>query len=352
MLHEAGLRLQNAHEALQVEVREMAGEAAYWRALAEARAQDLVAYQAGDPYPTQSVPAESTGPRKSSSAVGGLARRIMTPSTPPRSAPPSVKALWDTAARLLAPGSPVTKLHFMDSPAKASPCSPVGEHHLQEHRDRKPATEVLHEEFFDPGPHMWPALSISEDQCSPLSVDVREPEAAESPQVMADAPLSDLREVLRQAALEASQAEPGRWRRLLAEQQASPPVSHVAEPRPPGATAQVSAHTAGRAPSSPPRRVSVPCASNLVRTPPRFANRRARTPSPGRCLGVPHRLSFCSGSPHADSACAGTGVRRALFSPGKGLGPQPRRDFQRWGPGSAPRRCSGLGTPTRKGRRS
>lgn len=40
-LHEAGLRLQDAHEALQAEVREMAGDSAYWQALAEARAEEL-----------------------------------------------------------------------------------------------------------------------------------------------------------------------------------------------------------------------------------------------------------------------------------------------------------------------
>jgi len=46
LLHEAGLRLQDAHEALQIEVREVAGDAAYWRALAEAKSEELTASQA------------------------------------------------------------------------------------------------------------------------------------------------------------------------------------------------------------------------------------------------------------------------------------------------------------------
>eukprot|EP00930_Biecheleria_cincta_P065409 TRINITY_DN5117_c0_g1_i2.p1 TRINITY_DN5117_c0_g1~~TRINITY_DN5117_c0_g1_i2.p1 ORF type:complete len:551 (-),score=130.75 TRINITY_DN5117_c0_g1_i2:716-2368(-) len=45
-LHEAGLRLQDAHEALQAEVREMAGDTAYWQALAEARAEELKEFKA------------------------------------------------------------------------------------------------------------------------------------------------------------------------------------------------------------------------------------------------------------------------------------------------------------------
>lgn len=40
-LHEAGLRLQQAHEALQLQVREMTGDIAYWKALAEARGEEL-----------------------------------------------------------------------------------------------------------------------------------------------------------------------------------------------------------------------------------------------------------------------------------------------------------------------
>jgi len=48
-LHEAGLRLQDAYIALQKEYREVAGDAVYWKALAEAREEELTASQAQEP---------------------------------------------------------------------------------------------------------------------------------------------------------------------------------------------------------------------------------------------------------------------------------------------------------------
>merc|ERR1719440_2250395 len=45
-LHEAGVCIQEAYEGLQQEYRQAVGDAAYWQALAEAKAEELEALQA------------------------------------------------------------------------------------------------------------------------------------------------------------------------------------------------------------------------------------------------------------------------------------------------------------------
>lgn len=118
-LHEAGLRLQDAHEALQAEVREMAGDSAYWQALAEARAEELKELQAlhqqtatvvmATKQPRRcgeddDVPGSPRGPRiASASPISKVRRATSEPGSPASAASQTRRrstpgALWGMAS--------------------------------------------------------------------------------------------------------------------------------------------------------------------------------------------------------------------------------------------------------------
>eukprot|EP00933_Yihiella_yeosuensis_P018609 TRINITY_DN15210_c1_g1_i1.p1 TRINITY_DN15210_c1_g1~~TRINITY_DN15210_c1_g1_i1.p1 ORF type:complete len:513 (-),score=128.83 TRINITY_DN15210_c1_g1_i1:44-1582(-) len=58
-LHKAGVRLQDAFESLQLEFREVAGEIVYWKALAEAREEELKSWKENVPSNTKILQASN-----------------------------------------------------------------------------------------------------------------------------------------------------------------------------------------------------------------------------------------------------------------------------------------------------
>lgn len=394
-LHEAGMGLQEAHESLQLQVRERAGDTAYWKALAEARGEELqrlvAAIQARQPvtFPT-AVPIEVPGSPKATF------RPLASPSSrSPLGSSNEVSALQAGAAALrrtpfkqldqLRPGNDkadqqvsladkmavtvqqdprmalklaaveaaaaATAAHSRAKTAAAAAAAAVA---------ASPQALIRSEEKCDP---FQSPLSISDcdlheelqavdfEEPVPVSVSGQELQAEDF-----EEPVIDAREELRQAAAEAARAEPGKWRQMAidleqgkADATPSAGTGSAAEARSIGPCRR--GHGASPKPKprslGPPMRLSSAFQREAMgaRTPPRHAVFSTHTPSPSRHEFSIGQLSVTSGylqigSPRAElGGAAASAVDR--FSPSF-------RPALQWGFGSAPRRCIGLGTPSRR----
>ncbi|CAK0817450.1 unnamed protein product [Prorocentrum cordatum] len=334
-LHAAGAALQDAYEGLQAELRQVVGDAAYWQALSEAYAEDLAAMR-GAPAP----------------AAGA-------------ECPPAASA-QDAAP------SPATAA--AEPAAAPEPASAQG-------AAAAPAEVAVPPEL------AAPMVASSSLEAAGAAAHARQ----EGPGAADD---RSRREALRAAAAEAAaHVEASRWRRL-AEQRgqelvlmrtvgcaSASPTGRAAYPSA-GATLQdfASASCTSSSTSLPSAGLASgegASADQLARTPPRChpldlgavlggsppgSVRSAKAPSSaGRSstvLGLhpgPSSAALCgsasarslrsersSRSPCPDVSVGG--VKRALFQPASRSGSGPRR----FGPGSAPKRCPGLGAPMRR----
>jgi len=358
-LHEAGLRLQDAHEALQLEVREVAGDAAYWKALAEARAEDLATTKASLATVSSFQQASNWKEEVPGSPLAGTWRATSPSSSRRKSSPGS---LW---------GIPCTRSlrAFKEAPTEAvrpaAPKTAPSEPNVQPEADSTKQVEgsqvVEVEVEAKTADSQNEAEQRKEVQASMGNLDKENEPPSE---------FENLREVLRAAAREAAQVESKRSQKVLAAKSqptrsfqqipsddvqqtksalrpsTSPPP--LPEPRQDGArlssmTAQpATVQTKGKSLGRPSRLSMAGRArreSVATRTPPRH-----RTPPPQHLL-TKSPGAACMTSPLAFPSARSTagGVRRALFSPNSSS-----TGAKKWGVGGQTRRHVGLGSPSRR----
>lgn len=319
----AGVALQEAYEALQDQYRNSVGDVAYFRALAEARAEE-VAHAALKAAPATADRDECLPPEDRRAPGSAL-------SSAPGSALSSARAAGDGAASPPA-GSGSPPLGGASPPCWGTPCwGTPGAH------PRRLSEAVRSGGLRFPGFSASPEPAQAALAGPPAPPVLPEPEPEER----------DPREQLRQAALEAAREDAARRRRIreLEEARSCDPHLVHAGHTPPRLHAQ--ALDFGDSPASLEREPPP-----AAQTPPRRTPLRFGSPSPthSSCSSVhtshtgytvassSQSLSHATGTPKFQ---AGTTVRRALFSP---PGPATRK----WGPGSVPRRCPGLGAPARR----
>eukprot|EP00931_Biecheleriopsis_adriatica_P073256 TRINITY_DN47587_c0_g1_i1.p1 TRINITY_DN47587_c0_g1~~TRINITY_DN47587_c0_g1_i1.p1 ORF type:complete len:532 (-),score=103.41 TRINITY_DN47587_c0_g1_i1:178-1773(-) len=398
-LHEAGLRLQDAHEALQVEVREVAGDAAYWRALAEARAEELAVAQANLASATKSawIGQQQSQLAHGESAPGSPdAKMLQRSSSSPTRRKSLPGALWGISSTKSLPSlARGLEEQSDDAGSSCDDCTEdTAELALQIISSRgvdrgyadsaKASTlesEPIHQDGYGASAQAPPIMQCGdvgqEKQQALAPLDGKENASAgqeNAPPVEEN--MQDLRAALRAAAAEAARVKSTRNKEkhpmTASESQAQQPLQprqlqSTATPNtevlqkstsctksfhgPAEGTARCASPKQAAQPKSRslgrPSRLSAACRARresiVTKTPPRH-----RTPPPhlptkspgGACLTSP--LAFASGV----GGVGVGGVRRALFSPNSSAA-----GGKRFGPGSVPHRYKGLGSPSRRGRR-
>lgn len=396
-LHRAGYSLQEAYDVLRLELQEAIGDVAYWQELAEARAEELTAARASAQAKSSAPPAEAPEGRNAKKSrphaaeeqqsLGAEERRCdqfqvvaleAVASTPPAATAPSAAAASgndSSASVVAAPLSPPPSWRRRGAcgtgnASPAAPATPEWSARRETPQDAAAAAAASRE--VPPLPEFSPA----EVQASRAEADrwkmLAELRAQENDILRQATALHNLR----------SSPSPSRSRSPGGRGLSSPssrscggshvPVSlfrqqeAIAGNGLPAATGTASAGAMqqvvpSRSVSPSSRRQSPSCSRHTasplpqVRTPPR---RRSTTPPPASWR---QGLATMSGAGHSAAAApqpsesprpefghaSAMSARRSLFSPADAAsGSQSQQ--QPFGPGSVPRRCPGLGGPTRR----
>lgn len=336
-LHEAGMQLQEAHEALQDEVREVAGDAAYWRALAEARTEELAAAQA-----TLASLGACTGAATAPSSPLATIRRPASPGTSSRR-PSLPGALWGASGTSRPTSVPPLPMRAVDREEQRQ---------LQVEQENRERNVELSK-----------VVTTEKTEAKVKESNVEQSIETPTPRI------EDLREALRQAAAEAAAAAARSTRRrvttpasdeLQSQSQLQLPIqarssetsattaSAFFPPQRlslairPGTTVEATTAAAKVTSLGAPVRLSAASRSRresiITKTPPRH-----RTPPSHFMLS---RSPSTSGSlsPLALSKLGGgisAGIRRALFSPSSGFRGSKNAK-------ATTRTLGGLGTPSRR----
>eukprot|EP00927_Polykrikos_kofoidii_P001288 TRINITY_DN10465_c0_g1_i1.p1 TRINITY_DN10465_c0_g1~~TRINITY_DN10465_c0_g1_i1.p1 ORF type:complete len:675 (-),score=151.69 TRINITY_DN10465_c0_g1_i1:84-1967(-) len=393
-LQEAGLSIQEAFEELQQEFRQAVGDAAYWQALAEARAEELEALTvspkaevsevavavagaepAAGPPPETAEQSPQEQPQESRQSPEPSQQSDVSPREPePKELRGTMRERLLVAVTEAAEAEVLAQVTAGGLPREANTAEEVSTVAIVP-ADVAPTVASSANEAAVPVPTT--AAAESPGVCGPEApaVEARE-EVVETQQERIERERRELREALRAAAQEAARAEAERMGRAAAlAALAGPPCGTPTSRRGSdassghgardweavnrellGAACSLGTNVPGT-PRSPSPRLSPhvlkantphqfepplpPPGSSPVAsaagTPPHYS--RASSPlRPSSVVGSMTGSGYAESVGPSASASGFTGLmaRRVLFT-------------AKYGPGSAPRRCTGLGKPSRRG---
>lgn len=358
-LHRAGFALQEAYDALGVELQEAIGDVAYWQELAAARADELRELRAevpmtrapgGSAATTSSQDLKSTVERVAADPAYAAIGEAGT-STPPAARARTAQGPSTHASNAALSPPPSWQQPIPNSPLQTSPhCNARGE----------PQVRPMHCEEACIGSTSRPVPSLQEFQPAQEALLQASRAEADRWRVLAELRAQE-NDALRQAgalhSVGISPTSPTRGRMRATSPSASPggrsasqhALQAIEETLRGGHIVGVGTQAMSRS-CSPPR-PSPACSGHVgsplshARTPPRPATSSPATWKHGSSAGGSGSAVAGYGldSPHADAGFAvAAGTRRSLFSHAESVCPS------LFGPGSVPRSCPGLGCPTRR----